>query len=1328
MKNINPDTKSDAPVPFGPPLAAEIADCLEIRLPKYFRDEGWAKGIGQIQHKIEQRAPMELNHPRRIVFDFTLCRWIDPFPLMSVLIEIASSRRMGIDVLIRFPEPDAGPNSNEIGPYQESPNRLLFFLARSGFLYCLENLKDNGIQYSPKPNGGWDDYRNLQVVPSYEESQCIPMHLFLIPPVEVDGDFAKRSVENLLIGIDSKLESKVSPQSRERLIYKLRVAVQELIHNAQEHAYLTKDTASRFVAIYARYRTGGHGSDSVRRPSLIECIKEEFNRCPLLGKDWLTVRPGCLEVFVIDRGIGIVHSFERAGIRLKWKHKFEEVMHKTFFDGYSTKPERQTLYGGLHLLHNLLADTSDFIRAFEGDIWFGCGVPFLRSTATNISFAESQSLLRGLAIHLRLGWREETDLGEEWVEFEKCQQSELWPELCLDASECTSSFNWFENQPVIDERFHEQKTYGTSGEMILWLVRPHRMKWDILTFLEKNVSSLSSGSSVLIIGEIPSYEAETYAAALSEFKASGVVDWPSKFSRIILFTNRWRFAALDYQKHGYRHGFSSLYKSFETLRINNPPIWPRPKNFRLAIVRWLKWHDSRRLWDEVIQHRQMFIAEQISWAEDESGETNIAGYLDFPETIHNSICADIYRNALIRVLGVLPSDKVSLFPLDRLTAPVLREIHVSESYEPSGKSKKLRLALGSVLVSGTTLASSPSSNLDLHFFVHFSSPLKGEKPSLLFWLPKEPVRELTPRFSRIGRTSSIAPEGWKSFEVPRFDRQEKCVGARTPSETYQDMQNLSPVIFKAGHWAYEGHHDFLTVNIASAVEASFIGKKELARFLVSRILAFIGLKSTHIVPSWRRMFDGRDDHRSKQFKAQGTYGLMVYRSHPCSDSIVGNLLGILTQEGRDLALSRIFSVLPVRLRWGASTFLIPPLVREEIRKALNGDDGSHPVLLFDDAAITGRTLKDLQAVLSAIGATQIHTLVIANRLRRPADGLGAERLDYYWRLDVPSMGQEGSCPFCSVLDLAEEFSISLAATSAKREIANWKHIWGETSPLNNWSTGLRPLPLSAPEKETKFCYRQSLSELDSVTGKHLAKIDLLRSTGLSIRVTELHAMTGRDDYSLKKLKQHHDPEIRVELAASQIFLFGPEFDMDVRLELIKAIILELPFLKEDSPYPALAFLAIMSGLRLLDDESRVHASKIVHGETWRHRSNYVSKLLLAYLASQKLIDENSEACKIGRSLLTTTSWSLAQRLKAWFLETFSPAGNAHSQAIPLLIAELTKGAEIKDWWIKDAMDSLDFLSDVVSRLETSFVRRKNLEDIIKTCLKCRTLNAGCVAY
>ena len=1098
------------------PFLRKQKENLKIIFPEIFRDEFWANEIGKIQNKIRKHISEENGVLiDQVIFDFSYCRWVDPFPLLSVLFEILAVRKQGIKVLLNLPKSDAGQKNICKEPYHKSPNRFLFFLANEGFLNTLESLGDKGITFINKPKSGWELYKTLNVQPSYINANCIPMKFFFVPNNEKGNDsFAKKAVETLLEGIDSNLYSKLSTNSRVRLIYKIRVALQEFLHNAQEHAY-EKNSEERLFAIYVRFRTGGIGLDTTGMTIFKSCINEEKKHCPMLHKAWLENRSGCIEIFALDYGMGMVKSFEKAGINLKWKYKFSQVMYEAFSKGKSTKTKRNTPFGGLHLLHNLLSDTGDYIRAFENGVWFGSTVPIDRPTKSTQALTKTSVKMKGLAIHLQLGWKEETDLGDKWASFNKIEKELLWNELNYDELECRPSFDWFSSQTIFDERFGNFENSRGQGDWVLWFVHPHRMKWDILSHLEKKIIPAIPKKAKLIIADIPSYEAETYAAAIGNLKIAAT--WPSKLSHIILVTDRYRFAFCAYKSYSGLHGFSPLYEDFEKISFNIL-IKPKPKNFRLAIIRWIKWYDSQRIWFEVNQNDLSFIPQKIFWGEDEDGDKReISGYLDFSQTTHNQMCLSLYQKALSRILGVLYPINIKIHSLDRLSMPILREIELNWLYESKDNFGDVELALGSVLVTGSTLESSSSLEYDLHFFIHRDSPLKNKKPSIFFWLPMKKILINPPQLERIGKSSSIAPEGWKSYEVPRYDVYGNCIGDRNPENTYQDWQSLSPVIVKSGHWSYEGHHDFLTINIVSAVESSFLEVNELALFLVNNILKFIGINIRHIIDEWREPLKSIFDTKNRSKNSERN-GIMVYRSHPSTDSIINLLLKILNPEGKQLALSKIFPVLPVRMRWGGSTFLIPPLVRNEIEEALKNNDGERDVLLFDDASITGRTMQDLRAALSSIGAEKINMVVIANRLRQPYDGRGKERLSYFWRLDLPIMGHEGNCPLCHAVQLVDSFSSLLASSKYVNNLKIWTISWLKTSPINSWNEGLYPLPLRKPELGTKYCYRKSLKKSDG--DNHFANLDLIRSTGIVIHISELHAMTGRDDYCLKKIKEH----------------------------------------------------------------------------------------------------------------------------------------------------------------------------------------------------------------
>jgi hypothetical protein len=1298
-------------------------DYVSISLPEKLRDDVWIERIGQIQTEIDK---FRLRSPAgKVLIDFRATRWIDPFPLMSLLLEIHHAISIGFTIKLFFPNSDDGPKPYETGPYQKSPNRLLRFLSKEGFFQCIDKLlQSNKIELSPPETAEWKTYQNLHVTASYEDAHCIPIELIDAPPPSNEPDFAKEIVDTKLKGLESKLKSRIAPHLLERLTYKLRIALQELLTNSQEHAYIETD-AHRFVCLYVRYRSGKIGLDSTAKDSYKESAKYESRHCTRLDKSWLDTRPGCLEVFILDRGNGMVSNFENTIKTDGWdKWKFAEALHTTFFKGESTKEKRQTRYGGLHLIHNILKSTGDYIRAIEGDLWFGKGVPLTRHDSQHRAIVNCQTPIKGLGFHLRLGWKEDTDLTDRWATFRKHKQSEIWPELELTPSQCISTSQWLDKQQVFDERFDEIIHEGEGGDWFLWLVPPHLSKSDIINRLQHTIAPKVKSDSTLIIADIPSYEAETYAEALANYKSP--TTWPTQFSKIILCTNKLRFAVVTFKEHISEHdehseiydGFSDIHTDIATVEISLPTVSPKPAHIRLFILRWLKWHDSKIVWGEIENTRdKLFISEKIIWEKEGKDITKtINGYLNFAHTTHNKRCSQVYQAALTRILGVVPPTEATWFSLDRLLSTLLRSVRKSEEFEQKINAKT-KFSVGSVLVSGSTLQSSPDHILNIHFFIHSDSPSIGKSPSILHWLPQSSIVNTDARFERIGKTASIALEGWKSFEVPRFDSTAKQVGERSPHKTFEDWQSPSPVIVKSGHWSYEGHHDFITINIPNAVDAAFMGKTKLVRFLVNKILKFIGIGKKDIDVSWHHILP--EDYPDKS-KPLG--GIVVYRSHPSSDTVIRNLLGILTPPGREKAWVDIFPIQPVRMRVSGSTFLIPPLEQQEFKRALLKGGRARDVMLFDDAAITGRTLTDLQTKLNSLGASPLtmRMVVITNRLRHPTDGHNYPKIEYFWRLDIPIMGREGSCPFCHALHLIDAFSNSLAATNAKNEIHNWKAMWSSTSPSDNWSAGLQPIPLRKPERKKPYCYRINSSK--DVEQNFQAEIDITRSTGRVIHISELYAMTGRDDYSIKKIADHNEPEIKVEIAASQLFIYGNELDQKIRFDLLKALMQSLAHLKSDSSHASLASLAIVGNFNLLSEINKKDLASIVETSEWRNRSNYCTKIILAYLVSENQLLPSSYPYKVGKSILSTASWPIGRKLNDWFLGTKSPRGNSHSEAIPLLVDRLNNGFKTKWLEHRDAIDSLDHFQDILDGLSRGLVRKdvtakfKNLTLEIETTI------------
>ncbi|TXG77070.1 hypothetical protein E6Q11_03400 [Candidatus Dojkabacteria bacterium] len=1286
----------------------EEATKVVITIPARCRDNAWADNVADVQAVITTCAT-EFNPRKKIIFDFLDCRWIDPLPLMSVLLEISCAEKSGLEVEIRLPESDDNLSLENSGPYHKSPNRFLRFLHEEGFLDCLKKLECSG-----KPSDAERSRMDsITVQPSYEDARCIPMSLLFVPD-ESDKEYSKNQVDDLLKGIETKLISKKIPRHASvRLIYKLRVLLQELVHNTQEHAYQRKDIAKP-VVIYARYRTGRLGLERNGIASFEKSMAEEVKSCVGLNKEWISTKTGCLEVFVIDRGMGMVRSYERHGNKLRETYKFREIVCNTYLSGISSRKSRETQYGGLYLLHSLFKDVGDYIRTMEDGVWVFSQVPLVRNSTQlhELSGARKRNVelkVLGLAAHYRLGWKTETDHGEKWAKFTEESKNDLWAELSLDETHCAESFEWFESQLVIDEQLGAVNFLGKkfNNQWILWLVRPHRMKNDITSFLERVVAEKAKEGAILVVADIPSYEAETYAAAISKFRTRKSNDWPKKFSRIILCTNRWRFASSSYEEEENKHGFSNLVENFEENRPSPPRINPKPKNFRLAIVRWIKWYQSKEIWSEIQKNKNIFISEKIHWGVDQNGDKcEIDGFLDFARSSRNPKCAHIYASSLARILGILPPDKVHMYPMDLLTMTVLSDINAEEVYEPADITPDTRLAVGSVLVSGATKKATGMTDQELYFFRHGSSQMQDSKSTLLFWMPTAEIKDANGVLMRVGKTATIAPHGWKSFEVYRFDHHRTLVGGCDPAKTYEDWQKLYPLIVKFGHWSYQGHHDLLTVNIKNAVDAAFLQKNELARFLIERILPFIGIGRVHLADDCKRLLGDEPQLRARE-KRSDRHGILVYRSHPNTEAIIRRLLDTLTPEGRSLAAERIFPILPVRARSSGSTMLIPPLVREELRAAVRTKADFRSVLIFDDAAISGRTLQDLSAALRAIGARDIASLVIVNRWRLPSINGGEAQLDYYWRLDVPVMGRAGNCPLCHAISLARQFAAALCSKDKKDEINSWISSWEAAAPHSNWHRGLTPIVLDKPEIGKRYCCRLSSND-ESTEIEFLTAINITRSTGLAINISELHAMTGRDDYFVRKASRHGQPDVRLEIAASQLLLFGHELDADVRAELVKVLISELPKVDGRSERAGLASLSIMLAIGMFEGAVQSLSAVLEGISEWTMASNECCRTLLAYFTKSGLLRDTSEAYKVGKRLLSAEQLPLASRLREIYSETLSPLGNPHSEAIPSLRSDIKDGKDISERKFQNAIESLLHLEDLVGGIDRSLVRKDAL--------------------
>jgi hypothetical protein len=559
-----------------------------INLPPQCRDEAWARERGRLQECMTFTL-----RPECLQFSFIECEWIDPLPLMSIVLEVAHARSLGIEVKILLPDENSTKNAG----------RLLKFIAEEGFLECLDVLrkKYGKIEILDKKGEKWIENTYGQTAAAYKDAHCLPMTFFDFSQyVEVP-----EKIGEVLPQVDIKLADKVSPYEREWLIYKLRLLLQETLCNINEHAYEGngENPETKPAIIYVRYRIGGAGMmNAPERKEFDDHINQEFSHCPKLSKDWLNDHQGCLEVFVLDRGQGMLKSLGETDPKVN----FGTIMKEAFLKGKSRKKTRATSITGLRLLHDLLGDSADFIRGHEENLWFGCHAPIERKSE---GVSETDSAIEktgtGLVLHFRLGWKTATCDHEKWGKFEETGNEigsngidDFWEELSRSTEECKASIEWFKKQAVLDERFTPECFIFSSSSLetsptkwLLWLVPPNRMKNDIQSKLREYVKKYTQKGekTILVIADIPYYEARTYEAALEQYKESyhfenvteiEATEWLMQLKTVILCTNRWRFSGLSYEPNKkpeatkesgiVYHGFSDLNKNITELEIPAP--------------------------------------------------------------------------------------------------------------------------------------------------------------------------------------------------------------------------------------------------------------------------------------------------------------------------------------------------------------------------------------------------------------------------------------------------------------------------------------------------------------------------------------------------------------------------------------------------------------------------------------------------------------------------------------------------------------------------------------------------------------------------------------
>lgn len=1287
------------------------------------RDEFWAKEYGQYQAAVEGQV-FDGQKITSITYDISRVFWVDPIPALSLLMDIAKFHKIGGQVRVLLPSLTGATDGSL---------KLLRFLAHEGFI---EELLKRRIKVEDEyghtiGNSIFNKYLNIE-----QSYRVIYSPFVKITLLNLSNNINVRKSVDSILRKSVASDQNIPVWAQEDINYRIFLFLVETLQNVREHAYVNNEP-NKFVGFYARYRTGGKDiSQQVRRKWKTNIYHESLY-CPTLRKyqDYLSLREGCLEVFVVDVGQGVVNSFKQAKeykeqVESYGRYPFRRIISEIFKDGLTTKSEKLVPSGGLHLLHGLLSDNNDLIRGFDRNEWVGTTCPLKRKNADYRSFS-SEGYVKGLAWTARFSWRSKTDFGPNWLSYNHSKQFKTVTVLSHDLNktevECYRQFH------VHDERFKD--IYSTLPDKkyvnrSIYFPKTGLMKWDIKTEFEniykkllKNTSTKNLGWKI-IIADIPVHEAETYLAAFVEIVWKSA-SWLNKVEEVILVSQHLSVCVLKKTCEKVKGNFSFVNKENAKYYIDEKNKSVDPAESIISLIKFYKYIDSYRLWDEIAKNKNTtcFLPEQVAWGKDEGGNVRfLDGYLDFLQVLTIQSCFQLIYHSLKRIPGYLYGSNVELISIDQLTKNIIDRYNCSEVKPAESKifeddvGSRYAVFVGSVIVTGQTIRQLGKKNDEvLHFFKHPSSNQDGLNCLFYWpdneWLKGQVVKQTTAKknagYVRVGKTPIVAKGGRKYFPLPRYDSYGKLVARRSPSQTYQDWQSLLPQIMRFGHFTYEAHHDLLTVNLQLAVKHSFNTFGDLALYLFHHLYNYLDVSESDLNQlglKWLSKIEGLS-----KGDISGQVPIVVYPSHINTEVVIDEFLNCIEDDAKFAIRSKLIPLVPIRGSHDGSTIIFSPLVLERIKINLASSNLKN-VLIFDDAVINGKTIRELKCILDASGAENIFVLTILNRNRMPQGRRHSKDFNHYWRFDVPLLGGQKICPLCRGIEIVNNFISSIASSRAQERLSKWVEYWKPISTTSSWEKGLKGIPLKQGMQKRFSIY------YDEKKDDYIARdtVQLSHSLGLISYACELHTMTGQDDITLDLCRKAESNNnllpwaARIEMFSSHLLLFSEEYEEENIDNICLQLLIAICESKRSDKWTALGCIVLQYIFNKNIDDLVEIALRTTR--TQPTSVNWDAQLLFAYFLHRDLLSNTSSKFDVSKRLLSSQAANIAEKYNQLHLEKLDMLGNAHSRPISRWADGKTfYDSRDRESSIAEVRDSLDKIEDVLYSLD-SIVARVSMDE------------------
>ncbi|MBI3983917.1 hypothetical protein HY346_01320 [Candidatus Microgenomates bacterium] len=1187
------------------------------------RDEWWSATFGTFQSGLEKVKGQASVH-----IDFSAVEWIDPIPLLGILLTAKNfCLRTNSPVFLQL-----GSRASTT----QRRNGFLKFLGQHGFLASLRQVERTYVAFDGHEYLLGDDsllWAHLSaesLVLTYADSRCLTAKFLSIGDIGRATDREVSAVINPWLeefrdyGLKPYFEGEA--ELVDDILHKVRVLLTEIVNNGAEHAYHGAENESlQSFAVYARVR---RGADSGQRAKLLaEAIDKENHACPTLRQFHRDNHSSWIELFCVDEGRGLLADLEawKAHADRELRTKLSRVKSQTnvlhqisqyLFQQPLTRHSRalRTTLTGLQHVRLVLSDGEDFARIYTAGEWAGAMHPWrLRTTAGSYNLRK-QTLYsnfdsaRGTAWHycLRLEHSSSQAIDKRFEE---------WTQVtAADVEQAPVTRTPYKAWRIFDERdlgggvrYCDWYSEGLNDAHSLWLpgaiTKQHVYQW--LTSLLSRPSTRDD-PTVWLIGDLSREQAQTLKAVLisERFRGKGTPNL-----EVCVVTSDWHLLCLQRT----RADRPFLVKSKEYChRI--------ARERGAAIFNLLRTHDSRLFWHGLMSNAKSsigpsFVPEEVVWTRDPNGSPDVVlkGYLDLTQALVDPLRASVAARALRRTWYLYARDAECVAADALLTNLLPREARITlvEGRTIAADEARAQVVVSSIFVTGGTAERATAVGRQaIHLLRHtqfqqghkaFREGLTSSSRFALNWL-EEPVEiKPCPRdelpYERIPGTPYIGRGGPKAIPVRRFERKqpggdyfERSIYQEPPQQTYDHFLSLG--LLKLGHWVYGAHHDLATVNLALAVDRESLDHGPILKWLCTEL---------------------------QHLKGQGT-DLVVYPSHAATEKMV-QAIKKSGFSGISYDLPQHFVPVHFLGTHTQTAIRIPSLTYDRIQTFLREEATSEKkVVLLDDGALSGKVQRELEQLIRNAGAKSVIHLALITRTglplyRRYLLSEYRNTHKYYWRWDVPPLGNARTCPLCRALEQARELARVLWSDQARTEIEMWKTTWNERSVTTHWwRHGLAPARLPESREVT---FGKEWSRPSGETRKY--RIRHTTSTGLACTVAELVRITSYKDVGLTIAKKPWPQETatahiswrhaQLEILICQTLLFFDDFDqfeLDARFEMIFTTLLE----KSEDTDEALERLCCLTLLLTSDRQARAIASNAV--ERLAKRSSLSLYMLIAF--------------------------------------------------------------------------------------------------------------------